>query len=181
MLIRTVKDLKSYLAEAKVSPEEFAPRVQLSHMTIRRLLRESDKKEVPAKYHANFDAVTEPRVAENPAGNYLPGDAQDFSTLLTELEAKGKSVKDVKVVGEDLKKKLRLSQVGQGLRTRLETLFSAVKSKGTKPKFRLLALGAILYFVDPLDIVPDVLPAIGFIDDFSVISLVLGLMVTSKK
>ncbi|MGZ3712429.1 MAG: YkvA family protein [Bdellovibrionota bacterium] len=182
MQIRTVKDLKAYLNSAGISADAFAASVQLSHMTIRRLLRSPDKKKILPKYHANFDAVT--RADEMQAGaadDFLSGDAQDFGVLMSELEEKGRAVTDIKVVGSDMRKKLQLSKVGKGLRTRLETLFKAVADKSTSPKFRLLALGAIIYFVDPLDIIPDVLPGIGYIDDFSVISLVLGAMLSHKK
>lgn len=34
-------------------------------------------------------------------------------------------------------------------------------------------LGAIIYFVSPVDIFPDVIPGIGYIDDFFVVSLVM--------
>ncbi len=37
----------------------------------------------------------------------------------------------------------------------------------------LLVLGAILYFLNPLDLVPDVLPGLGFTDDAAVIALVV--------
>jgi uncharacterized membrane protein YkvA (DUF1232 family) len=37
----------------------------------------------------------------------------------------------------------------------------------------LLIVGAVLYFVVPTDLVPDVLGAIGFVDDVSVITTVV--------
>ena len=33
-----------------------------------------------------------------------------------------------------------------------------------------IAAGTLLYFVAPLDLLPDLLPAVGFIDDFAVIA-----------
>ena len=38
----------------------------------------------------------------------------------------------------------------------------------------LLAAGALVYFVNPLDAIPDILPATGFIDDAGVIGFVLA-------
>ncbi len=40
-------------------------------------------------------------------------------------------------------------------------------------KTLVLALAAVIYFVDPFDLVPDFLPIIGFTDDATVIAFVL--------
>ncbi|MBI3663448.1 MAG: DUF1232 domain-containing protein [Acidobacteria bacterium] len=37
----------------------------------------------------------------------------------------------------------------------------------------VLALVAVIYFVDPLDLVPDFIPVVGYVDDASVIAFVL--------
>jgi uncharacterized membrane protein YkvA (DUF1232 family) len=37
-------------------------------------------------------------------------------------------------------------------------------------------VGALLYFFSPIDIVPDVLPVVGYLDDAAVISLTLKLI-----
>ena len=38
----------------------------------------------------------------------------------------------------------------------------------------LLLTGAVIYFVNPFDAIPDILPAAGFLDDATVIGLVLA-------
>jgi uncharacterized membrane protein YkvA (DUF1232 family) len=38
----------------------------------------------------------------------------------------------------------------------------------------VLAIAAVAYFVDPLDMLPDILPFFGFFDDAAVIGFVLG-------
>jgi uncharacterized membrane protein YkvA (DUF1232 family) len=38
----------------------------------------------------------------------------------------------------------------------------------------VMASGALLYFLDPFDAIPDAIPGIGFVDDGSVIALVAG-------
>ena len=37
-----------------------------------------------------------------------------------------------------------------------------------------LVLGALVYFVNPMDAIPDPFPGVGFIDDVSVIAFVVG-------
>ncbi|GBD42461.1 hypothetical protein HRbin39_01854 [bacterium HR39] len=44
----------------------------------------------------------------------------------------------------------------------------------TPPRVRHVLLGAVAYFLLPADLLPDVLPALGFSDDAAVIALVLS-------
>ena len=39
-----------------------------------------------------------------------------------------------------------------------------------------IVAGALLYFVAPLDLLPDLLPAVGFIDDFAVIAFTVNVV-----
>ena len=38
----------------------------------------------------------------------------------------------------------------------------------------IMALAALLYFVNPMDVIPDVFPLVGFIDDAAVLGLVMA-------
>jgi len=40
----------------------------------------------------------------------------------------------------------------------------------------LLLVAGVLYFVTPLDAIPDVIPGLGFVDDVTVLTYVLGLI-----
>ena len=42
----------------------------------------------------------------------------------------------------------------------------------------LMAVGALVYFLDPLDAIPDAIPGLGYVDDASVIALVAGALKT---
>jgi uncharacterized membrane protein YkvA (DUF1232 family) len=42
----------------------------------------------------------------------------------------------------------------------------------------LMAVGALLYFIDPFDAIPDAIPGIGYVDDASVVALVAGALKT---
>lgn len=62
----------------------------------------------------------------------------------------------------------------------LSTLLSLIKSwamgeyKGVPRTTLLLSAGAIIYFVNPLDAIPDVIPVTGFLDDATVIGIVIA-------
>ncbi|MGR5988415.1 YkvA family protein [Bacillus sanguinis] len=82
-----------------------------------------------------------------------------------------------------LKKGMKISQKNQGALTdvwdNLQVLFEMMNCwrKGEYreiPKKALLAIiGAILYFVSPIDLIPDVILGLGLVDDVAVISLAI--------
>jgi uncharacterized membrane protein YkvA (DUF1232 family) len=43
-------------------------------------------------------------------------------------------------------------------------------------RFIILALAAIIYFVNPMDLIPDIIPAMGFMDDATIVALVINAM-----
>ena len=41
-----------------------------------------------------------------------------------------------------------------------------------------LAIGALLYFLSPVDLIPDVIPVVGYVDDAAVIGFVVASIYT---
>lgn len=41
-------------------------------------------------------------------------------------------------------------------------------------KSLIMALGAVIYFLNPIDLAPDMIPGIGYVDDISIIAFVLN-------
>ena len=80
---------------------------------------------------------------------------------------------------ERLEKKLALIPIAGGILAEIPVLISLVKAYLQKryakvPIGTIIAIvGALLYFLSPIDLVPDLLPAIGLIDDAAVIALAL--------
>ncbi len=63
----------------------------------------------------------------------------------------------------------------------VEFLTPLKKSKSNLTDFRglrrertLLALGAVLYFINPIDLVPDFIPISGLLDDVAILSIGFG-------
>lgn len=79
---------------------------------------------------------------------------------------------------EKLKGLMSDSTEVNGLKTKLSTLISMVKAH-ISGKYRafsnsslLLVVFALVYFITPVDAIPDFVPAIGFTDDASVLYLI---------
>jgi len=68
-----------------------------------------------------------------------------------------------------------LSAVWQDLRTMMRMLLRWVDRSYRQVSWTplLLIVGALLYFVTPIDLIPDALGAIGFVDDVTVITTVV--------
>jgi uncharacterized membrane protein YkvA (DUF1232 family) len=43
-------------------------------------------------------------------------------------------------------------------------------------RFIIFAFAAVIYFLNPLDLIPDIIPAMGFMDDATVIALIVNAM-----
>lgn len=52
------------------------------------------------------------------------------------------------------------------------TLYCLLKAPTTPYRAKLIIIGALLYFISPLDTIPDLLGPLGFTDDIAVITLV---------
>ncbi len=69
----------------------------------------------------------------------------------------------------------KLVEFWEGLNALFRLVRAWVSGKYTLVPWRtlVLAIAAILYFVNPLDVIPDILPVAGFLDDAGVVAFVL--------
>lgn len=83
---------------------------------------------------------------------------------------------------ERLEKKLALIPVAGGVLSEIPALISLVKAYLQKkytsvPVGSIIAIvGALIYFLSPIDLLPDLLPALGLVDDAAVIALAMKLV-----
>lgn len=63
----------------------------------------------------------------------------------------------------------------------LVAAFLCAKDPFTSPKVRYMLLGALGYFILPVDALPDILPLIGFSDDIAVLAAVFGTIASAIK
>lgn len=71
-------------------------------------------------------------------------------------------------VEEDLLEKLRKVRVKFAADVR--ALYAFLRDPRAPAQGKIVAVGALLYFILPVDLVPDILPIIGFADDAAVIA-----------
>lgn len=68
----------------------------------------------------------------------------------------------------------RLFMIFRMIRKDIVVMLFALINRRTPKIFRLAILAAILYFVSPVDIVPDAIPAAGLVDDAVVVPAILA-------
>lgn len=72
----------------------------------------------------------------------------------------------------------RLKQWAKALRKDVLTLWFAGRHPGTPLAAKLLALGLAAYAFSPIDLIPDFIPVLGFLDE--VVLLPIGIMICLK-
>ncbi len=68
----------------------------------------------------------------------------------------------------------RLFMIFRMIRKDIVVMLFALINRRTPKAFRLAILAAIIYFVSPIDIVPDAIPAAGLVDDAVIVPAILA-------
>jgi uncharacterized membrane protein YkvA (DUF1232 family) len=63
-----------------------------------------------------------------------------------------------------------------GVFSRMVTAYASGKYRSVPWKTIMTILAAIIYFLNPLDLIPDIVPIMGFTDDFGVLVWVYSTM-----
>lgn len=127
--------------------------------------------------------VATPRVmAENDnVIPFVPDVQQVIDRVLEQAhrEAGGEGTKEDagrRRVEEELLEKLRKVKVK--FAADLRALYAFMRDPRAPAQGKVVAIGALLYFVLPVDLIPDFLPIIGFADDAAVIAAAVGYLNT---
>ena len=90
-------------------------------------------------------------------------DPKKVSTLLEDAQRKAERNRD------------RMSEALEGLQSLCRLISAWMRGKYTVVPWRtiVLSLAGLIYFVNPLDFIPDFLPMFGFLDDAGVLAFVL--------
>ncbi|WP_108124183.1 YkvA family protein [Saccharospirillum mangrovi] len=70
----------------------------------------------------------------------------------------------------------KLKQFATAMKTRLVVLYLAVRDTRTPWYVRALGLGVVAYALSPIDLIPDFIPVIGWLDDLILVPIGLWLV-----
>ena len=171
-MMRTILDLKNWMAATGSSPEKVAAKVSISNMTIRRLLEKAENSPIPDKYQRQLSGLSLLSYSEHGKG---------FEPFLEELAKEGvKRNRDLQMIKKEIDLKLARGQVIRELKEKIFFLLNSISQKNIPPKSKAICIGSLLYFLNPFDVVPDAIPMIGYLDDFAVLRLAFDFMRKSK-
>ena len=82
-------------------------------------------------------------------------------------EDASKAERDERIVRENLFNYIERigKKIGKGLIDSIKFLFSAMVDPRTPFEVKAIAIAALVYFISPIDVIPDVIPGVGFADD----------------
>lgn len=176
-----IGDLRHYMKKTHSSPEAISKKIPLSNMTIRRLLQLADTKPIPEKYQLHVASILRP--GEPPAAAatpHHPVDAFQGEDMISQLINDAKNADDAEKIKSDLEKKIKKESFHTTILNSVRTLREYAFAKASSKK-KWIALGAILYFINPFDIVPDALPVVGYLDDIGVMTLAIQQILSTKE
>lgn len=166
--MKTVSDLKKYLEKNKLSPEEVSLKVNISNMTLRRLLQKAPQTLIPKKYALQLERLKYPDLSN----------VENMEEYLNQAgeEIAGKKMDQIKV---DLDSKLKSAPVDQSFKDKIKML-GKVAFNSTHRQAQVIAIGALLYFINPFDLIPDYMP-FGYVDDLGVVTIAIAAIVKVKQ
>jgi uncharacterized membrane protein YkvA (DUF1232 family) len=196
-----ISHVRELMKEAGLSPEQFGHRIELSGMTLRRLLKKPDATELPDSYQSQvrkgvYSLIIEGRlssesevaqqiISESPnlsfeaaihgLGFRQASMAQGIShpdQVLIGLSEIGASPQHQSSVQKKGKELSRFRKLGKEWAKRINTLATVVKSRELTQLEKLSAYGALFYLVTVFDLIPDTIPVFGVLDDFAIIGIV---------
>jgi uncharacterized membrane protein YkvA (DUF1232 family) len=196
-----ISHVRELMKEVGLSPEQFGQRIELSGMTLRRLLKKPDATDVPDSYQSHvrkgvYSLIIEGRltpesevaqqiISESPnlsfeaaihgLGFRQANMAQGMShpeQVLIGLSEIGASPQHQSSVQKKGKELSRFRKLGKEWAKRVNTLAAVVKSRELTQLEKLAAYGALFYLVTVFDLIPDTIPVFGVLDDFAIIGIV---------
>ena len=175
-----IRELRTFLETRHISPEAFGKQVELSHMTIRRWLRKPDTWVIPHKYHPILREGFGPdKNTQSPEVTHALADL-DISSLMKGIEKSGEKG-DLKSIEKELTQKKKKTRLDQVFWRFCETLLKTARSTSSTTQARAIAIGALLYFINPIDLIPDEIPLVGYLDDLAILSLAVNYILELAK
>jgi uncharacterized membrane protein YkvA (DUF1232 family) len=198
----TFADLFGIISAAELSPEKAAGLMGVSGMTLRRWKNKTGDAPLPPLYahscaHMTSGLIASGRLSpELPAAkaalahlsgaifnpceatlglppNFLRDAALNSDTMVTGLSQIGANPEHREEVELHAGKILSFKKWGTAWNRCISGMVTVVKSDKLTIMDKLVAYGALFYLLTPVDIIPDAIPVIGYMDDFAILSMAL--------
>jgi uncharacterized membrane protein YkvA (DUF1232 family) len=72
---------------------------------------------------------------------------------------------------------MKLNERLRRIKVYLPTLFLAIKHRNTPWYAKAIAIFAIVYAISPIDLIPDVIPVIGYLDDLLILPILITICI----
>jgi uncharacterized membrane protein YkvA (DUF1232 family) len=198
-----LSQLRILLKESGTSPEQFGQRIELSGMTLRRLLKKPDETVLPESYEplvrkGVYSLILEGRIKpdsqvaqevirESPNLSFAAaihalgfreasmeqGESHPEKVLIG-LSEIGASPQHQSEVQRNKKEISRFRKLGKEWSRRVTMLGRVIKSRELTQMEKLSAYGALFYLITVFDLIPDTIPVFGVLDDFAVLGIVVA-------
>ena len=73
--------------------------------------------------------------------------------------------------------KMNLKQRAKQLKMDIPALYLCLKSKETPPAAKILAALTVAYALSPVDLIPDFIPVLGYLDDIIILPVLIALTI----
>lgn len=196
MRISHVMDL---LAETGLSPEDLGERIGVSGMTIRRWMRRPGNEVLSTLYEeatrgAIYRLVVDGRLKPDSSsaqwafktaeaisqkarlvacGFPLSTDTSTWNEeeILTALEGLGENEENRAYVNSQLSTVESRRSLGEGWNDSISTSLNVIAKPSAPARIKSMAYGALCYLLVPIDLIPDTIPMVGLLDDFSILAM----------
>ena len=137
-------------------------------MTLRRLLQKAPQTMIPKKYSLQLERLKFPDMSN----------VQNIEEYLNQTGEKidGKKIDQVRI---ELDTKLKTAPVDQSFKDKIKMLGKVAFTSHNR-KAQVIAIGALLYFINPFDLIPDYLP-FGYVDDLGVVTIAIAAIIKMKQ
>ena len=199
--------LLTVLEQTRLSPEQLAPLMGVSNMTIRRWRSAPSNSAIPKAYESRvlegiyqliIDGYLRPDTPEvleilktakplsiNAVAQSLGLTSEDINGPGTQqdrmtamLNRIGLSETNRNEVDAGEEKFTGFKKLGVDWKRMISTLVGVVRSKELLATEKLVAYGALFYLLCPFDLIPDHIPVFGLMDDFAVLSMAVSFYAT---
>lgn len=135
--------------------------------------KENIKPEENADQGENINSQEKPDLSMPPKGENVKKEIfeQDENEPLESIKSHGDDKKD------ENKKKKSLKEKASELKKQIPALYIALKNSKTPGIARILAIITVAYALSPIDLVPDFIPVLGYLDDVILLPALVALTV----